>query len=154
MTVSGRRAALLAAVLCVAGTTSAQPAAPVSVERAWARATPGAAQEGSLYLTLRATLGDRLTSVSTPVAGMAMLHESREVAGVMQMREIPGLELPPGQSVAMRPGGVHVMLMGLAHPLLRGQRFPVTLTFDHAPPMTTVATVARAGASAPDAVAP
>lgn len=145
-----RRMALLAALLASSVAASAQPAAPVSVEQAWARATPGAAQDGALYITLRAAIADRLSSISTPVAGMAMLHESREVDGVMQMRELPGLALPAGRLVAMRPGGIHVMLMQLAHPLLRGQRFPVTLTFDQAPPLTVLATVAPAGAGFPD----
>ncbi len=151
MTNPARSAILLAGLLAVPCAAFAQtPPAPVGVEQAWARATPGAGHEGALYLTLRAAAGDRLASVSTPVADMATLHESRDVAGVMQMRDLPGLALPAGRSVAMRPGGVHVMLMQLAHPLLRGQRFPVTLTFDHAPPVTVTATVARAGASVPD----
>lgn len=146
-----RGALLLVALLAAPCVTSAsaQPATPVGVEQAWARATPGAAREGSLYLTLRAFADDLLAAVSTPVADMATLHETRDVGGVMQMRDLSGLALPAGRSVAMRPGGVHVMLMALAHPLLLGQRFPVTLTFDHAPPVTVTATVARAGASAP-----
>lgn len=148
MMVPARGAMLLAASLAVPCASSAQPA-PVRVEQAWARATPGAGREGALYLTLRAAVGDRLASVSTPVAGMAMLHETREVAGVTQMRDVAGLALPAGQAVAMRPGGVHVMLMGLTHPLVLGARFPVTLTFDHAPAVTTTVTVARAGASTP-----
>ena len=148
MTIPGVRALLLAALLAVPLAATAQPA-PVSVEQAWARATPGQSSVGALYLTLRATAADRLASISTPVSGMAMLHETRDVGGVMQMRELPGLPLPTGQLVAMKPGGVHVMLMDLSHPLKRGDHFPVTLTFDHAPPVTVEVTVARAGASAP-----
>ena len=151
---TGRRclAILLAALLAPPGAASAQPAvapALVSVEQAWARATPGAGHEGALYVTLRAASDDRLAAISTPAAAMATLHETRDAGGVMQMRDLPGLALPAGQTVAMRPGGVHVMLMQLAHPLRLGERFPVTLTFDHAPPVTASATVAGAGASAP-----
>lgn len=142
------RALLTVAVLAVPLAARAQPA-PVGVEQAWARATPGQASVGALYLTLRAAAADRLATVSTPVSGMAMLHETRDVGGVMQMRDLPGLPLPAGVRVTMKPGGVHVMLMGLSHPLQRGEHFPVTLTFDHAPPVTVEVTVARAGASAP-----
>ena len=149
MTLPSRSAMLLAASLLLPRVAGAQPPAPVEVEQAWARATPGAASEGALYLTLRAATADRLAAVSTPVAGMAMLHESRDVAGVMQMRDLDGLPLPAGQTVMMRPGGVHVMLMELAHPLKVGQRFPITLSFDHAPLLMTNVTVARAGAANP-----
>ncbi len=142
-------AALLAASLLVPCAASAQAAAQVEVEQAWARATPGAARGRARLKDRRPPAADRLASVSTPVAGMAMLHQSREVGGVMRMRDVDGLALPAGRSVAMRPGGLHVMLMDLAHPLTMGQRFAVTLTFDHAPPVTADVTVARAGAITP-----
>ncbi len=140
---------LAAALLLAVAQAPAPSPAMVAVERAWSRATPGAAREGALYLTLRAATADRLVAVSTPAAGMAMLHESREVGGVVQMRDLDGLSLPAGQPVAMRPGGVHVMLMQLAHPLAQGQHFPVTLRFEHAPALTADVTVARAGAVTP-----
>ncbi len=146
------RALMLTAFLATPLAAVAQPApvlAPVSVEQAWARATPGQSNVGALYLTLRAATADRLASLSTPVSGMAMLHETRDVGGTMQMRDLTGLALPAGERVAMRPGGVHVMLMDLSHPLKLGEHFPVTLMFDHAPPVTVEVTVARAGASAP-----
>ncbi len=148
MTRTSVQALLLTALLAAPLAAVAQPA-PVSVEQAWARATPGQSSVGALYLTLRAAAADRLASLSTPVSGMAMLHETRDVGGTMQMRDLPGLALPAGERVAMRPGGVHVMLMDLSHPLKFGERFPVTLMFDHAPPVTVQVTVARAGASAP-----
>ena len=130
--------------------TGAQPAA-VAVTEAWSRATTGAAQTGAVYVTVTASQPDRLVGVSTPVAGMAELHQSRLTSGgVMEMRPVPdGLAVTPGTPIHMAPGGYHVMLMGLTHPLKQGDHFPVTLKFEHAGAVTAEAVVAGPGASAP-----
>jgi periplasmic copper chaperone A len=120
----------------------------VQVEHAWSRATvPG--QTGVIYLTITDTGSpDRLTSVASPVAASATLHESFSENGVSKMREIAGLAVSPGTPVTLAPGGYHIMLMGLKQPLKQGEAFPVTLTFEKAGAVTATVTVEKPGAAA------
>jgi copper(I)-binding protein len=90
---------------------------------------------------------DRLVSVSTPAADKAELHETISDKGVMKMRPVQGVPIPAGAMVTFSPGGYHVMLMGLKKPLVAGQSFPLTLTFEHAAPMTVDVQVRPLGAS-------
>jgi copper(I)-binding protein len=122
----------------------------VRVLNAWARATPGASKIGAVYATLESPSGDRLVSVGSPVAAAAELHEHRiDDKGVMTMRELAGLDLPPGQAVALKPNGYHVMLIDLRQKLVAGQSFPVTFTFEKAGKVETNVMIAGPGASGP-----
>jgi copper(I)-binding protein len=154
------RLPFLAAALLFAGPALAQSppaqnagvaqASSIRVEHVWARATPPGAATGAVYMTLTGTgAPDRLVSISTPVAAMAGLHESVNDNGVMRMRPVEGLALQPGAPVSLKPGGLHVMLMQLKHPLKAGDSFPVTLVFAHAAPLTVTATVVPVGAREP-----
>ena len=122
----------------------------ITVSNAWARATAGEGTTGAAYVTVTDTgAPDQLTGVSTPVAGMAHLHETVNANGVMEMRNVAAIALPTGKAVTLAPGGYHVMLMGLKHPLKEGDSFPLTLSFAHAAPVTVQVKVAAAGASEP-----
>jgi len=112
------------------------------VEHPWARASAGAAKAGAAYLTIT-DLGepDRLIGASTPVAASAELHESMAEMGMMKMRPVAGLDLAQGKPVTLGPGGYHLMLMGLKEPLKAGESFPLTLRFEHAPPLTVTVAV-------------
>jgi copper(I)-binding protein len=128
----------------------AQPA-NIAVTTAWARATAGSAQSAAVYATVTAAQPDRITGASTPAAAKAELHRSLMEHGVMEMRPVTGgLALTPGTPVHMAPGGYHLMLTGLKQPLKRGDHFPVTLTFEHAAPVTADVAVSGPGASQPD----
>lgn len=120
-------AALLAAVPRPAPAQS-QPA--VSVEQPWARPTAPRQSTGAAYMRLLSPAGDRLVGASSPIAVRAEVHEMRMDGEVMRMREVPALELPPGQAVALAPGGLHVMLIGLRERLAVGQHFPLRLQFE------------------------
>lgn len=120
----------------------------IVISNAWARASAGAATTGAAYFTITDSVSaDRLTGASTPVAGRAELHETRNENGVMQMRAVPALALEPGKPLTLAPGGYHVMLMDLKKPLQTGESFPLTLTFEKARPITTQVKVATAGAT-------
>ncbi len=139
--------ACIAAMLLLAGAAVAGEAPMVT---AWARATPGDVTNGALYLVVKeGAAADAITGVATPAATMATLHSSEDDRGVMKMRDIGQVPLPANATMTMRPGGTHVMLMSLAHPLRVGDSFPVTVTFQHAAPVTVTASVAGIGASAP-----
>ena len=130
-------------------TLAAADASGISVEGAWARASAGAATSGAIYLTLTDHgQADRLVSVSTPVAATADVHETIDDHGVMKMRPVANVVLEPGKPVTFKPGGYHVMLMGLKAPLKAGNSFPLTLTFEHAQPITVSVPVEAAGAGA------
>lgn len=121
--------AVLGLLFAVAATAAS---AEIEVEDAWSRATPPGVDRGAGYMTLRNT-GDEervLTGAETDRAKRTEIHESREVDGRMQMKPLPdGLTLEPGETVELKPMGIHLMLMGLEKALAEGDNVPVTLTF-------------------------
>jgi periplasmic copper chaperone A len=136
-------------LLCTALLVQSQPAAAdqngISVTGAWSRAAM-AGRVGVVYLTIANTgAPDSLTGASSPVAARATVHETFNDNGVMKMRPIAALPVPPGKPVKLSPGGYHIMLEQLKQSLQPGQTFPVTLTFANAGAVTTTVTVRKAG---------
>ena len=128
---------------------AAQPST-MRAEQPWARATAPRQTVGGVYVTLISPVDDRLLGASSPVAGHAEVHEMTMDGIVMKMRELTdGLKLPAGQAVALPPGGLHVMLVGLQKPLVAGQVIPVQLRFEHAAPLDLQVQVAPVGAQGP-----
>jgi periplasmic copper chaperone A len=125
-----RRPAIASAGTAARGPSA--PAAQVTVSDAWIPQPPPGSEVAAAYFTLRN--GGRepatLVQISSPAASAAMLHESRVVAGESQMRPVDRLVIPPGGTVTLRPGGLHVMLHGLASALLPGQQVPLVLRFE------------------------
>lgn len=108
-------------------------AADLQVRNAWARAMPPGAGVAAVYLTIvGGDAADRLTGASTERAAMTQVHAVTEHEGMARMREADGVAVPPGATVVFAPGGLHLMLMNVQAPLVAGQRFEVTLTFEHA----------------------
>ncbi len=106
----------------------------IVVSDAWLRASLGKVPTTAAYFKVenRGAAPDKLLSISTTAAGMAHLHESVETNGVAQMRPVPSIELKPGQSVVLAPGGLHVMVMNLKAPLIAGEKVPLVLRFEKA----------------------
>ena len=121
----------------------------LEVTSAWARATPAKAENGVAYLTIRSPTPDRLVSVSSPVAKKAELHTMSMEGMVMKMRPLAGLDIAAGQPVTLKPGGEHIMLLGLNGPLREGQSFPLTLTFEKAGMREVTVAVEKPGAGGP-----
>lgn len=116
----------------------------VSAADAVCRPTPNGRQATGCYLTLTASRDDRLVSVTSSVSGLAQVHEMKVESNMMMMRELTdGLSLPAGTAVALAPGGNHIMLMGVAEPLVTGDTVPLTLTFANARPVELVARVGQ-----------
>jgi len=114
----------------------------VQVTDAWCRPTPNGAKAGGCYLTLTAGSDDRLVSVSTALAQSAEVHEMKMENGVMRMAHLhDGLPLPAGTPVELKPGGNHIMLMGLRDPLVDGRIASFTLTFEKAGPISVHAAI-------------
>jgi len=118
----------------------------IVIERPWARATP--VKVGGAYMTIRnrGTAPDRLLKVASPAAEKAEIHETRIEDGMAMMRATGALELKPGATIELKPGGLHVMLMGLERPLEEGESLKLVLTFEKAGTIEVEATVEKAGA--------
>jgi len=106
--------------------------AQVKVEGGWARATVQGQKATGAFMKLTATQATRLVAVSTPVAGVAEVHEMKMEGSVMQMRALPALDLPANQAVELKPGSYHLMLMDLKAPLMKDSSVALTLTFKDA----------------------
>jgi len=109
--------------------TGGVQAQTVEVKNAWARATVQGQKATGAFMQITAPAASTLVSVSTPVAGVAEIHEMKMDGDVMRMRPLPkGLELPAGKAVQLKPGGYHLMLMDLKLPLQKDTTIPITLT--------------------------
>jgi len=120
--------ALFFAALLLASCKPAPPA--VSLEGAWARATVPGQMGSAAYFTIRNSGGpDKLLSVSSPSANASM-HSTSMDNGVMRMRPLAALDVPAKATVELKPGGTHVMLMGLKAPLEAGSTIMLDLKFE------------------------
>jgi periplasmic copper chaperone A len=125
-------------VMAAAGTATAAPAikaGALTIEQPWSRATPGGAKVGGGYLriTNTGTAPDRLVGGSFPLAGRVEVHDMSMDGDVMRMKPVEGgLEIKPGASVELKPGGTHLMLMDLKEPLKEGQTVKGSLNFEKA----------------------
>ena len=142
---------MIAAALGVAALgaqAQAVKAGAISVESAYARATVAGQPAGGGFLKLvNAGADDRLVSASSAVAAAVELHVMSMKGDVMQMRQVDAIDVKAGQTVELKPGGYHLMLMGLKAPLKAGSSFPVKLKFEKAGEVTVNLKVEAAGAA-------
>jgi hypothetical protein len=101
--------------------------AQTAVKDPWVRGTVAQQKATGMFAQITSTAGGKLVSASSPVAGVVEIHEMAMENNVMKMRAIPGLDLPAGKAVELKPGGYHVMLMDLKQQLKEGETVPVTL---------------------------
>ena len=107
----------------------------VMVKGAFARASAmSTAKAGAVYMTLmnQGAAADRLIAVTTGAAMSAEIHEILMEDGVAKMRPVEVFGIPAGGSVELKPGGYHIMLMGLKTPLKKGDMIMLQLKFEHA----------------------
>ena len=140
----------LSVVLLLVGRIAAAQTGGVEVRDAWARATPDKAEIGAVYLTLQSPVSDRLTGLSTPIASRAQVHSMTMQGGIMKMTRVATLDLPAGQAVTLKPGAMHIMLIGLTGKLSPGQSFPLTLEFEKAGKKEVAVSVGKIGAMGPE----
>ena len=117
---------ILAATLLAAGAAQAQ----VTVQDAWVRATVPQQKGTGAFMQLHSAKDVRLVAASSPSAPIVEVHEMALQDNVMRMRHVPGLELPAGKTVELKPGGYHVMLMDLPAQVKAGDTVPLTLVFE------------------------
>jgi len=127
---------LLAALLLLAPALGFA-ASPVTIAAAWARATPPGVTTAAAYLTVTNDgAADRLLGASSPAARQVLLHAETEEHGVQHMRQLESLEVPAHGDVALAPGQMHLMLIGIAAPLKPDATIKMTLHFEKAGDLT------------------
>jgi periplasmic copper chaperone A len=104
--------------------------AQTAVKDPWVRGTVPQQKATGMFAQLTSSTGGKLVSASSPVANVVEIHEMAMEGDVMKMRAIPGLELPAGKPVELKPGGYHVMLIDLKQALKEGDKVPVTLVIE------------------------
>lgn len=127
----------LAALLVMAGSAEAHQikSGDLVLHHPWSRATPPGAQVGGGYLTIenKGKAADRLIGGTFEASKTVEIHEMTVKDGVMTMRPLTqGIEIPPGGSVTLKPGGMHLMLMGLKRQLNQDDQINGTLVFEKA----------------------
>lgn len=119
--------AILSSSFLCASIASAQ--VPPSVDQVWVRASvPGQLATGA-FMRITAKEPMQLVGASTPVAGIAEVHEMKMDGDVMRMRPAGPVDLPVGRAFELKPGGYHIMLQDLKKPLQAGASVPITLVF-------------------------
>jgi copper(I)-binding protein len=125
------------------------------IAQPWSRATAHGAKVGAGYMTItnKGTAPDRLVGGSLPQAGRFQIHEMKMENGVMKMRPLAnGLEIKPGETVKLAPGGYHLMFMDLKEPLKQGETLKGELKFEKAGTVAVEYTVGAIAAQSPPAV--
>jgi periplasmic copper chaperone A len=139
---------VMAGALALPAAAQQAPANDIVVDHAWARSAARGGVGGA-FLTLenRGDQADRLVSAASPVARTVELHNSVREGDVMRMRPVQTVEVPAHGAVQFRPGGLHIMMVGLNRALNQGEQVPLTLTFERAGSVTVNLAVQAAGAT-------
>lgn len=118
------------AIALLALTSGTALAVDVEVSTPWVRGTVTGQQATGAFMEVTSKTGATIVGISSPVAGVAEIHEMKMDGGMMKMRAVARLDLPAGQPVKLAPGGYHVMLIGLKQALKKGDFVPLTLKLE------------------------
>ena len=116
---------------------------------AWTRQTPPNARTGSAYLkiTNNGSEVDTLTGGAATFVRVVEIHDMSMTDGIMSMFPLTeGLQIAPGETVALEPGGKHIMMMGITHHFSMGQTVMIRLDFEKAGSVDVAFPVGRLGA--------
>jgi periplasmic copper chaperone A len=150
-----RTAVLLALALAIGASNAVAEdynIGTLQIGNPWTRATPkgSTVAGGYMKITNKGSAPDRLVGGSAAVAGRFEVHSMVMEQGVAKMRPVEGgLEIKPGETVELKPGSLHVMLMGLKQPLEKGQKVKGTLEFEKAGKVDIEYAVEALGVSSP-----
>ena len=143
---------IVAITLMAAATAWAHDATlgPISITHPWSRATAKSQRTGVVYMELKNSgkTADELIAAASPAAEKVQLHTNiMSKDGVMMMRPVKAIAIPAGGEARLKPGGFHVMLIGLKAPLQAGSTIPLTLEFARAGSTQVEVEVERIGAA-------
>jgi|SRR5690606_8484841 len=125
-----------------------QPA-QLEIDQAWARDTVGRTANAAVFMTIRSPAADRLVGASAEIAGETDLMTMTGGSEAMEMIYLDAIDIPAGEPVALDPRGLHVWLADLERPLIAGESFPLSLTFENAGERRVEVTVIAPAAPAP-----
>lgn len=124
----------------------------IKIDHPWTRETAATQTVGGGFLTIRnnGKTADRLVSATSPLATEVQIHTMRMDGGVMRMRQLKdGIAIPAGQSIELKPGGLHLMFTGLKKPFKQGTKIAATLKFARAGSVPVSFAVQPVGSAAP-----
>ena len=122
----------------------------LEISNVWARETIGRARTAAVYVTKIHNSGkhvDSLISIRSPIAIKSSIHKIIVESGVAKMRQVKVLEIPVDHSINLKPGGLHIMMVGIQKPLKEGASFPLTFEFKKAGKIEVVVKVKKIGSS-------
>ena len=115
-------------------------AAPV-VSETWIKTTiPGSAVSAA-YMQIKSATPCKLIKATSSAAGIVEIHDMKMNDGVMEMKALDAIDVPANKAVELKPGGMHVMLMNVKKPINKGDKIPMTLTFEGANKKTVLVTL-------------
>lgn len=146
-TISTLQLTLAMILMAFAGTTFAQQgiANPV-ISDVWVKATVPGSTVSAAYMQIKSATPLKLVKAASPAAGIVEIHDMKMKDGVMEMKAMDALDVPAGTTVELKPGSVHVMMMKVKKPISKGDKVPLTLTFEGAgskPVVVTLDAIAR-----------
>ena len=126
--------AVLAIALTAVSTVEAAspgPALPI-VSNVWVKTTVPGGSVSAAYMHIKSATTLKLVKAESSLAGIVEIHDMKMNGGVMQMKALDSLDIAVGKTVELKPGGTHVMLMKVKEPIRKGDKVPLTLTFEGA----------------------
>ena len=142
-------AGLALSMACLAAAAHEFKLGPINIGHPYARATVSGQTTGGGFLKLEnGGADDKLLSASAAVSSAVKLHSMTMEGDVMRMRQVDGVALPAGKTVELKPGGLHIMFVGLKAPLKAGDSFAMKLKFQKAGEVTVTVNIEAAGAAA------
>ena len=123
---------LNAFVFTALGAMAAQTAwaGHVTVSNAWVRATAPGQEVAGAFMDIQSETDARLVAARSAVIPHVEVHEMKMDGDVMRMREVKSIKLPKGETVSLKPGGYHIMLLNLKKPIAAGDKIPLTLVIE------------------------
>ncbi len=117
----------------------------ILIKDPWIRAVPPSSKNTALFMTIinKSDKQDVLLSVTTDIAKMVMIHKTVEENGIMKMKHVKELTIPPHSQIELKPGSLHIMIMGLKRPIKEGEKIKVMLFFKNAGKIIISAPVVR-----------
>lgn len=120
-------AGLFCSAVALAGTAD-----EISVENPYVRLVPHSAQATGAFMVIRNAGAEKVKVVGaeSKLSQLTELHTHINEGGMMKMRSVPSFEIPAGGETVLKPGGLHVMLIGLQKKLEEGEQIDLTLVFE------------------------
>ncbi|MDF2182776.1 copper chaperone PCu(A)C [Neptuniibacter sp. CAU 1671] len=138
---------VLSTSLLLGTLTPAWADSAIIIEDAFVRATPPGQSNSAAFMRLKNSSDQavNLTTAASDVADKVELHGHQHDNGVMRMRQMMSITLPPQTTTALEPGGLHIMLLGLHSPLVAGEQIELNLSFSNGETQTVTLPIQMPG---------